>query len=277
MTRILVTGAGGMLGRDIVAAGGDVEIVALTHGDLDITDPTATAAAVAGADPDVVINCAAWTDVDGAERDEAAALAINATGPGNLAAAAHAAGARMLHLSTDYVFDGTATRPYLESDPTAPRSAYGRTKLAGELAVLAASPAHAVVRTAWLFGAGRSNFVSFVLARAEAGEDIPAFTDQFGCPTYTVHLAEKLLELALDDRGGVFHEVAASHCSRFEFAESILATAEIAGTVVPTSRATHSADRPAWSVLASERDEKPLPPWREGLAAYLGLRAEATR
>ncbi len=128
------------------------------------------------------------------------------------------------------------------------------------------------MRTAWLFGAGRSNFVSWVLDCGASGREIPAFTDQFGCPTYTVHLARKLLELAAEERGGVFHEAASSHCSRFEFAETILATAGLAGHVVATSRATHAADRPAWSVLASERDEAPMPPWQEGLAAFLSER-----
>jgi dTDP-4-dehydrorhamnose reductase len=267
-----VTGAGGMLGRDLVAAGGDAALVAVTHDDLDIRSEAATADAVAGAAPDVVINCAAWTDVDGAERDEAAALAVNGDGARNLALAAAAAGARLIHLSTDYVFDGTATRPYVESDATAPRSAYGRTKLAGERAVLDASPRHAVVRTAWLFGAGRANFVSWVLECGASGREIPAFTDQFGCPTYTAHLARKLLDLATDERGGVFHETASSHCSRFEFAEAILAAAGLAGRVIATSRATHAADRPAWSVLESERDEAPMPAWQDGLAAFLAER-----
>jgi dTDP-4-dehydrorhamnose reductase len=274
VTRILVTGAGGMLGRDLVAAAAarDLEVIAPTHDELDIRDEQGTAGAVAAAGAEVVINCAAWNDVDGAERDEAAALAVNGHGPRNLATAADSAGARLLHLSTDYVFDGTATRPYVESDPTAPRSAYGRTKLAGELAVLAASPAHSVVRTAWLFGAGRANFVSFVLDCARDGRPIPAFTDQFGCPTYTGHLAEKLLDLAADERGGIFHAVGAGHCSRFEFAQAILAAAGLQVQVTPTVRATHAADRPAWSVLASERDLRPLPTWQDGLAAYLAGR-----
>jgi dTDP-4-dehydrorhamnose reductase len=270
----MVTGAGGMLGRDLVAAAAarDLEIIAPTHDELDIRDEQASARAVAVSRAGVLINCAAYNDVDGAERDEAAALAVNGDGPRNLALAARVAGARLLHVSTDYVFDGTATRPYVESDATAPRSAYGRTKLAGELAVLVASPRHAVVRTAWLFGAGRANFVSWVLDRARGGRPIPAFTDQFGCPTYTGHLADKLLDLAAGERGGIFHAVAASHCSRFEFAQAILAAAGLDAPVTPAVRATHAADRPAWSVLASERDPRPLPPWPDGLAAYLAER-----
>jgi dTDP-4-dehydrorhamnose reductase len=268
--RILVTGAGGMVARDLLAEAGDA--VGLTHDDLDITDAAACMAAVADAGADVVVNCAAWTNVDSAEEHERAALAVNGAGAGNLARAAAAAGARMIHLSTDYVFDGTATRPYVESDPTGPATAYGRTKLAGELEVLAASPRHAVVRTAWLFGVGRGSFVTFVLDRARAGEPIPAFTDQFGCPTYTGHLARKLLALAEGELAGVLHETATSHCSRFEFAAAILDAAGVEAEVVPVLRATQAAPRPAWSVLASERDPEPLPPWREGLEAFLAQR-----
>jgi dTDP-4-dehydrorhamnose reductase len=269
-----VTGAGGMLGHDLIAASGDVEIVALTHGDLDITDAARVPAALGEVAPDVVVNCAAWTDVDGAERDEAAAHAVNGQGAANLALAARDADARLIQLSTDYVFDGTPaqTRPYVESDPTAPATAYGRTKLAGERAVLAASPRHAVVRTAWLFGEGGGSFVTHVLERARAGEPIHAFTDQYGCPTYTVHLARKLLALAADERGGVFHETAAGHCSRFELAHAILAAAGLRAEVTPTLRSSQRAPRPGWSVLESERDDEPLPPWQDGLAAFLEQR-----
>ena len=274
--RVLVTGAAGMLGRDVAAAaaGRGWACAALTHAELDITDAAAVRTTVRDRAPQVIFNCAAWTRVDDAEEHEAAALALNADGPGNLAAAARDAGARLIHLSTDYVFDGRARRPYVESDPTGPTSAYGRTKLAGEHAVLSASPEHLVVRTAWLFGAGRANFVTFVLDCARSGRPIPAIEDQFGCPTYSVHLAHKLLDLAFGDRGGVFHEAAASHCSRLEFSQAILAAAGLRATITPTLRATQAADRPAWSVLTSERDDEPLPSWREGLAAFL---AEAPR
>jgi dTDP-4-dehydrorhamnose reductase len=249
-----------------------VDCVGFDHAQLDVTDAAATADALAGTGAAFVINCAAWTNVDGAEEHEAAALAVNATGAGNLARAAAASGARLVHVSTDYVFDGAATRPYVESDATAPATAYGRTKLAGERQVLDASPRHAVARTAWIFGEGRSNFVVSVLERAAAGLPIQAFTDQFGCPTYSVHLAEKLLDLAAQRRGGVFHEAASGHCSRLEFAQEILAQAGVAAEVVPTTRATLPAPRPAWSVLASERDAEPLPPWQDGLAAFVALR-----
>ncbi len=274
---ILVTGAGGMLGREVVAvaAARGIECAGLTRADLDVADAAAVRAAVAELGPATIVNCAAWTHVDSAEEHEAEAMAVNRDAVASLAAAAREHGARLLHVSTDYVFDGAATRPYVESDPTGPTTAYGRTKLAGERAALAASPRNAVARTAWIFGAGRSNFVTFVLDQAAAGRPIPAFTDQFGCPTFSVHLAEKLLDLAADDRGGVFHAAASGFCSRFEFAQAILAEAGAEGEIVAASRASLPAPRPAWSVLASERDAAPMPSWRDGLAAFVAMRRAA--
>jgi len=274
---ILVTGAGGMLGREVLAAATarGLDCVGLARGELDITDAGAVRAAIGRHSPETIINCAAWTDVDGAEAHEDEALAINGDGTALLANEASARSARLIHVSTDYVFDGTATRPYVESDPTGPTTAYGRTKLAGERAALASSPRHAVARTAWIFGMGRSNFVTFVLEQAAAGRPVAAFTDQFGCPTYSVHLAEKLLDLAAQERGGVFHEAASGHCSRHEFALAILARAGVEGEIVPALRASLPAPRPAWSVLSSERDPDPLPSWQDGLDAFLALRRAA--
>ena len=274
--RLLVTGAGGMLGRDLVAAAREHghECAGLDRRALDVTDRGAVDAAVADVAPEVIVNCAAWTDVDGAEADEAAALAVNGSGAGNLAGAALAVGAQLVQVSTDYVFDGTATRPYVESDPTGPLSAYGRTKLAGELAVLGASPDHAVVRTAWLFGAGGANFVATMLALAAAGRDeVAVVTDQVGCPTFTGHLAEKLIEIAAERRAGIFHAAAAGHCSRHEFAQAIFAATgyDVRVTATTSAAQTRAAPRPAWSVLASERDPQPLPAWADGLSAYLEL------
>src|SRR6478672_2574707 len=161
--RLLITGAAGMLGRDVVAAAEQAghDVVALARRDLDIADADAVRAAVADAGPDAVVNCAAWTDVDGAEEHEDDATRINGTGAGNLAAVAPF----VVHVSSDYVFDGDATAPYVEADPTGPRGAYGRSKLAGELAVAAAGD-HAIVRSAWLFGPGK-NFVATMLKLAE--------------------------------------------------------------------------------------------------------------
>src|SRR3954469_7667202 len=159
--RLLVTGAAGMLGSDVVAAAGPGghEVAALARADLDITDPAAVAAALRDARPDAVVNCAAWTDVDGAEEHEAQATAVNGDGAGQGAAAAQQAGAHLVHVSSDYVFDGRASEPYPEDAPTGPAGAYGRSKLAGEQAIAAAGGRAAIVRSAWLFGPHGGNFV----------------------------------------------------------------------------------------------------------------------
>ncbi len=274
--RLLVTGAGGMLGSDVVdvARARGHECVGPARAELDVTDAHAVAVAIAGHVPDAVINCAAWTDVEGAEVTEAAALAVNGTGAGNLARAAAAAGARLVQVSTDYVFDGSATRPYVESDPTGPLCAYGRTKLAGEREVIAASAQHAVVRTAWLFGPGGQNFVTTMLRLAAGARDeLAVVVDEVGCPTFTGHLAPRLVELAERRAGGVFHLAGAGHCSRNEFAKAIFAAAGLPLRVTETTQAQLAmlAPRPPWSVLGSEREIEPLASWQEGLAAYRAL------
>jgi dTDP-4-dehydrorhamnose reductase len=227
--------------------------------------------------PQAIVNCAAWTDVEGAEDTESAALAVNGAGAGNLARAASAAGAQLVQVSTDYVFDGTATRPYVESDPTNALSAYGRTKLAGEQEIAAASPEHAIVRTAWLFGPGGSNFVTTMLRLAAGARDeLAIVTDEVGCPTYTRHLAPRLIEFAEHRTPGVIHLAGSGHCSRNEFAKAIFAQAGLGLTVTATTQAelAMKAPRPAWSVLGSEREIEPLPPWRDGLVAYCAAAPE---
>ena len=275
--RMLVTGAGGMLGSDIVAAAQarGHDCVGLARAQLDVSDAAAVAEAIARAEPEVVVNCAAWTDVDGAEADEAAALAVNGTGAGHVARAALAAGARVVQISTDYVFDGTATAPYVESDRTGPCNAYGRTKLAGEHAVLAASAANAVVRTSWLFGANGPNFAATMLRLADAGQrEVAVVTDQVACPTFTGHLAVRVVELAEQGRGGIFHVAAGGHCSWNAFARAIFEAAglDVEVTETDSTEFVRPAARPAWSVLGTERDGGDgLPAWTEGVVAYLEL------
>jgi dTDP-4-dehydrorhamnose reductase len=262
-----------MLGLDVVAAARarGHECVGLARAQLDVTDEAAVAQAVARLAPEAIINCAAWTDVEGAELTEAGALAVNGAGAGNLARAAASAGAHLVQVSTDYVFDGTATRPYVESDRTHAMSAYGRTKLAGEQEVIAASPEHAVVRTAWLFGPGGGNFVTTMLRLAAgAGDELAVVTDEVGCPTYTRHLAPRLVDFAAGPAAGVVHLAGAGHCSRNEFAQAIFECAGLALRVTETTQRELAmlAPRPPWAVLHSERDVEPLPSWQEGLAAY---------
>jgi dTDP-4-dehydrorhamnose reductase len=270
-----VTGAGGMLGRDVMRLADDA--VGLTRAELDVTDAAAVERALLDVRPDAVVNCAAYTNVDGAEADEAGATRVNGDGAGNVAAAAAAVGALVIYPSTDYVFDGEKREPYVESDPVGPRSAYGRSKLAGEWTTAEANPRHAIVRTSWLFGAGGRNFVDTILGLSE---DVRVVADQFGCPTYTGHLAEALLGLADGRLTGVVHVSGSGTASWYDFAREAFDQAgrtSVEITPVTTAEFPRPAPRPAYSVLASERPDAPrLPDWREGLRAYLAERA-ATR
>jgi dTDP-4-dehydrorhamnose reductase len=287
--KLLLTGAKGMLAHDVlrVAERGGHELVAVDLPELDIVDGAAVESFMRSHRPDAIVNCAAWTDVDGAESHPAEAHAVNATGAGNLARAAAASGATLLHLSTDYVFDGRApldaagrARPYLESDPTGPTSVYGQTKLAGELEVLAASPRHTVVRSAWLFGVAGHNFVATMLRLASERPAVQVVEDQVGCPTWTGHLAPALLGLLEREVHGLVHLAGAGAVSWNGFAREIFRQAEVACEVQSASSAemARPAPRPAYSVLASERPEVlPMPDWRDGLAGYLAARAGMMR
>jgi dTDP-4-dehydrorhamnose reductase len=277
--RLLVTGASGMLGRDVTAAAARAghDAVALTRRDLDITEAEAVQRAVLDARPAAVVNCAAWTDVDGAEAAEDEATAVNGRAAGLVARAAADAGALLVHISTDYVFAGDAGEPYVESAPTGPRSAYGRSKLAGEIAVREAAPRSAVVRASWLFGTGGRNFVDTMLRLAAERDEVTVVDDQMGCPTYTGHLAGALVEIAERGLTGTMHVAGGGACSWHDLAAAAF---EATGAKV-TLRRGRTADlqrpapRPAYSVLGSERDDVPrLPDWREGLAAHLAATRE---
>jgi dTDP-4-dehydrorhamnose reductase len=287
--KVLITGAGGMLGQDVrkLADLAGHEVVALDRAALDVTDAAAVDAALAEHRPDTAINCAAWTDVDGAESDEAGALALNGDAAGNVAAAAAAVGAVVVLPSTDYVFDGrgipaargSGPRPYVESDPTGPLSAYGRTKLAGERVTAAANARHFVVRTSWLFGVGGGNFVETMLGLADRGE-LRVVDDQVGSPTYTPHLADGLLRLAQTTDYGIHHMAGSGHCSWYELARATFAGAGVEIDVAPVTTAEfpRPAPRPAWSVLGSERPRPiELPDWRDGLRSYLSDSSGARR
>jgi dTDP-4-dehydrorhamnose reductase len=275
--RLLVTGAGGMLGRDVIAAARDAghEPRGLTRGELDVTDPAAVAAAVAGARPGAVINCAAYTNVDGAESEEPVATAVNGAGAGHVAAAAASAGAFTVQVSTDYVFDGSAREPYGESAATAPLGAYGRSKLAGEHAVAAAAPdAHAIVRTSWLFGIHGPNFVATMLRLGRERDALTVVDDQVGCPTFTGHLAPALVAIAERGLTGLRHVAGAGACSWYDLAAATFAAtgAEVELARGTTAELGRPAPRPAFSVLRSELPDTPvLPPWQDGLHDFLRL------
>ena len=269
--RILVTGAGGMLGRDLVdvlrAAGS--EVTAVTRGELDVSDATAVGDALPG--HEVVVNAAAWTDVDGAEEHEAEATRVNGLGPQLLAAACAAVGARLVHVSTDYVFDGTATSPYAEEEPLAPRSAYGRSKAAGETAVRQLLPTSSyIVRTAWLYGEHGPNFVR-TMANLEASRDVvDVVDDQVGSPTWSLEVARGISRLlAAGAPAGTYHATAAGQTSWFGLARAVF---EELGADPERVRPTTTdmfprpAPRPAYSVLGhcawSRAGLEPLGDWR---------------
>ncbi len=277
--RLLITGASGMLGTDVRRAGEQAghEVIALSRADLDIRDSAAVRRALAGHAPAAVINCAAFTDVDGAETDPRARQ-VNAEAPGVVAAAAAEQGAWTLHISSDYVFAGDKHTPYVESDPTGPASAYGASKLDGELGVAAAAPdAHTIVRSSWLFGFAGRCFPDTMLRLAAQRDELSVVDDQVGCPTFTGHLAPALIDLvARAERPvGVVHCAAGGQCSWFEFAQAVLHEAGVDTPVRPVSTAEfpRPARRPAYSVLRSARPETPeLSHWRHGLADYLHVR-----
>lgn len=278
--RLLLTGAGGMLGHDVRAAASAAghDVIALTHAELDITAADAVSAAVAGAHPEVVINCAAYTDVDGAQgagRD--IAHAVNGEGPGNLARAASAVRAHTIHISTDYVFDGAKTGgPYLESDTPNPRSVYGASKLAGERSVAREAPSsHTIVRSSWLYGQHGACFPDTIIRLARERDRLAVVDDQRGCPTFTADLADALIDLGARARPplGVVHIVGGGDCTWFELARETLALAGSSMKPTPCSSTDFQrpAPRPAYSVLGSERaDELPvLRDWHAALREYV--------
>ena len=275
--RLVVVGAAGMLGRDVVLAAEGLghEVIGLGHAQLDVTDPDAVDAAIAAARPEAVVNCAAFTNVDDAEHREAAAAKVNAEGASHVASAAREAGAKVVYVSTDYVFDGRATSPYVEGDEPAPLSAYGRTKLAGEVATSSANPRSFVVRSAWLFGVGGPNFVDTMLRVAEEKGTATVVRDQVGSPTYTGHLAAAIMSLLEDEAYGVHHAAGRGSCSRYEFAREIFDRAGVTCELTPATSKTvrRSAPRPAFAPLLSERaDGVTMPRWEEGLGIYLSER-----
>ncbi|MFI2374383.1 dTDP-4-dehydrorhamnose reductase [Streptomyces sp. NPDC018964] len=280
----LVTGAGGMLARDVLArlAAAGIPAAAVTRAELDITDPAAVREVLAGHRPAAVVNCAAWTAVDDAETREDDALRVNGDGPRHLAEACRELDAVLLHVSTDYVFPGDADEPYAEDAPTGPRSAYGRTKLAGEQAVLTTLPDRGfVVRTAWLYGAGGGNFVRTMIELESVKDTLDVVDDQRGQPTWTVDLADRLVRLgqaalAGTAPAGVYHGTSAGETTWFGFTREIF---RLLGAdperVRPTTSAAFArpAPRPAYSVLGHDRWQRagiePVRHWSEALGSAM--------
>ena len=284
-SRVVITGAGGQVGSFLAAAAARQgrDVLALTSSEWDITDPVAAGRFIESGD--VVVNCAAYTDVDGAESDEPAAYAVNVIGPENIARACARAGAQLIHISTDYVFSGdfagSAPRPYEPGDETAPLNVYGRTKLSGEVTVLATLPKATVVRTAWVYTGGSGNDFVAAMRRAAAGNGtVEVVDDQTGSPTYVADLAAALLEVA----GGQVHSpiVHAANQGAVTRFEQACAVFEELGADPQRVRPVKSHDRrrparrPAYSALSSRRSAEaglsPLRPWRDALADALAAR-----
>jgi len=280
--RVLVPGAAGMLAREVIDAcarrGHEVE--GCDRQGLDVTDPRAIEEVVDDFEPDVIVNCAAWSDVDGAEDDERGAHQVNDTGAALLAGAAARIGAAVLYPSSDYVFDGQGRTPYLEEDMPAPIGAYGRSKLGGEVSVAAANPRHFIVRTSWLYGLGGKNFVETMLRLGKERDEVLVVSDQRGCPTSCVDLADAISKLIESDRFGIHHIRGGGQCTWFDFAQEIFDQAGIETRVMAgsTRMLARRAPRPAFSVLGHSRsDAIELPPWQSSLRRYLDDRELALR
>jgi len=283
--RLLVTGSHGQVAQALRALGQPgLDVIALGRPELDITDAESVARAIRRHQPDVVVNAAAYTAVDKAEREVDAAFAVNATGAGHVAAAAAAQDLPVIHLSTDYVLPGDKPTPYVESDPTGPQSAYGRSKLAGEIAVAAANPRHAILRTAWVYAPYGANFLRTMLARAADQGALHVVGDQFGTPTYAPDIADGILVVARRLRAdaaptGVFHMVAAGETTWAGFAAEIFRQSAALGgpsaRVLPIASADYPrpAQRPANSRLDTTRFratfEHALPGWPDGVRRCL--------
>ncbi|MGH9165219.1 MAG: dTDP-4-dehydrorhamnose reductase [Acidimicrobiales bacterium] len=249
--RILITGAGGQVGRELVAAFADHEVLAPAHIDLDVADRDQVLAAVVGWQPDALVHAAAWTDVDGCEGDIDRAFAVNALGPRHLAQAARMVGASVCHLSTDYVFSGDQPGPYSEWDDTGPRSVYGRSKLGGEREL---GPDATVVRTSWVNGLHGRNFVKTMLRLADQGGELSVVDDQHGCPTFADDLAGMVRRLVLGRFPGVFHVTNQGATTWYALARDVLAAAghdpeRVRPVATSDLRPARPAPRPANSVL----------------------------
>lgn len=275
--KVLVTGVGGQLGYDVCRVLSERSIAhrGVDIGDFDITDARAVQRYIADCRPDCVIHCSAWTAVDRAEDEREKVQAVNQEGPRNIAAACKEVGAKMLYISTDYVFPGMGERFYEPEDPTGPLGVYGETKLGGEQAVRELLERFFIVRISWVFGKNGNNFVRTMLRLAETKEAVDVVCDQIGSPTYTADLAPLLCDMIMTDRYGVYHATNEGVCSWAEFAQEIfrLTGRDVRVNAIPTSQYPTRAVRPLNSRMSKDKLERAgfhrLPPWQDALARYL--------
>lgn len=274
--RVVLTGAGGLLGRALTPAleGAGHDVLGLTRADADITDLAALRHPLASFKPEWVVNLAAYTKVDDAETHADRAYLVNALGARNVALACLDIGAALMHLSTDYVFDGSDPAPHREYDPPAPRSVYGISKLAGERAVCEVQPRHVTVRTAWTYGHGGPHFIAAILRKARAGEPVAVVDDQHGSPTFTHDLAAQLVRLLAAGQYGTYHVTNTGACSWWDLAALVFSKTGLPAPARTTTAALgRPAPRPAHSVLSNLLAERvtgaTMPPWEDAVERYL--------
>ena len=270
--RILITGANGQLGSVLCKVFGYECVIPKDLPDFDLTHPSVEEEIV-GSAPDLIIHAGAYTDVDGAEREPDLALAVNADGTKQIARAAVRLGARLIYISTDYVFDGKQRSPYREDDSPCPINRYGFSKWRGEQAVLASGARALVIRTAWLYGLGGKNFVKSIMRAARHEPILKVVNDQSGCPTYTEDLAAAVASLVGKNVEGVIHVTNRGQCTWYEFAQTIVREMELCCSIIPitTEQAGRLAKRPSYSVLSSDRLSSlgiALPEWSQALARF---------
>lgn len=296
--RVAIVGARGMLARMVLrSAPSEWDIVALSHPQFDLTDLSSARMGLSAFQPDVIINCAAYTDVDGAESNEALAFSVNAVGPGNLAQVAKELNATLVHFSSDYVFGGDKTAPYRETDRPDPRSIYGKSKLQGEQLIQDSGlERFFIVRTSWLYGPGGKNFVESMIRLAQQREELRIVADQFGSPTYTADLTQAAFNLLAEETTdarkkrtpgslyGIYHYANEGQCSWHRFAEEIVSLLKTNGATIkakrilpiPTTAYPLPAPRPSYSVLSKAKYRETtgaiVPNWRQALARYMANR-----
>ncbi len=271
--RIVITGADGQLGTDLRQALSGHHLTALDLPAFDLTHPDCGGAIVA-AEPEVVIHTGAYTDVDGAERNPGLAMRVNADGTQRVARAAAHTGARLIYLSTDYVFDGRETRPYIETDPTNPINAYGESKRVGEQRALDGCENTLILRTAWLYGRQGKNFVNTLLQLAAERPVLKVVADQRGCPTFAVDLAGMIARLVTHPAQGILHLTNEGHCTWYDFASEIvrLSGHQVSVEPIGTADMPRPAKRPAYSVLSANRLHHlgfSMPSWQDGLHRFV--------
>jgi len=279
--KVLIIGAKGQLGSELCRMfQEDCEVVAADLPELDITDAKGVDAIVSHCGPGLVINAAAYTDVEGAQNDRRGAFDVNETGARHVAASAKQAVAPVVYFSTDYVFFGAHDREVEPEDPIMPRGVYAESKAAGEEATRAANPNHFIVRTAWLYGPGGNNFVEKILRAAETQPEVTVVQDEVGCPTHTFDLAEATRALCRTTAYGTYHGVNRGCCSRYEFARKIFSLAGVTTPVMPCTMEEFpsQAPRPAFSALSTQRLTKAcgyvMRPWQQALAHYMERRKQ---